>query len=88
MKIKIDQEFKAICQEILNSNLLLEQWSQIESDDYFQTDNFVGGFDSTEQAFCFSYYINDKEYWLQVDLEQIRDIDEGKLSDISIFSAL
>lgn len=88
MKIKIDQEFKTICQEILNLNLSPEEWNEIESDDYFQTDHFIGGFDSTEQAFCFSYYINDKEYWLQVDLEQIRNIDEGKLHNISIFSAL
>lgn len=28
----------------------------IESDDMFQTQNYVGGFDATEMSFCFSYF--------------------------------
>ena len=29
--------------------MTLAEWSEIESDDQFQTENFCGGFDATEQ---------------------------------------
>lgn len=37
-------------------NLDLEQWSLIDSSDQFQTENYSGGFDSTENEFTFSYF--------------------------------
>lgn len=44
----------------------------IESSDMFQTKNFCGGFDAIENEFCFSYYNDDKEFWFQLSLNDIK----------------
>ena len=56
MLIPVDQEFLTICEEILKEGHSLEEWREIESDDMFQYPHYEGGFDATEDAFCFSYH--------------------------------
>ena len=36
------------------------KWAKKESSDEFQTKNYCGGFDATENEFCFSYYNENK----------------------------
>ena len=85
MKLTVDKELLGIFEEILNRNLTLTEWSEIESSDEFQTDNYCGGFDATENEFCFSHYDKDKtEYWLQKSLLEIRDIVNGKTTEFSL----
>lgn len=75
MKMKIDEEFKNICRKILNMNLSINEWEKIESDDMFQTQHYEGGYDATENAFCFSFYDENKtEYWIQISLEEVKKI--------------
>ena len=75
MKIKIDKDLLLIFERIKQKNISVKQWSQIESSDMFQTKYFNGGFDATEEAFCFSYYdINDTEYWFQITLDEIYEV--------------
>jgi hypothetical protein len=65
--------------------MTLAEWSEIESDDQFQTENFCGGFDATEQEFTFSYYDEHKnEYWFQKSLEGIQKILEGEITEFPI----
>lgn len=79
MEIPILKELRIICAEIDNKNLDASQWSEIESDDMFQSGNFVGGFDADEQEFCFSYNSpNDIEYWFQFNLEIAKKISQGQ----------
>lgn len=82
MKHKIDQDLKSVCQQILQENKSIEQWSEIESDDMFQKGNYVGGFDATEEEFCFSVFIDCKEYWFQCSLEDAKGISEGLINEI------
>lgn len=82
MKYLIGDNFKLICQSILDENKSLEEWTEIESDDMFQQGNIIGGFDATEEEFCFSVYINDEEYWFQVPLIDILLILSGDLVQI------
>ena len=78
-EIIITDEFRAICREITTENKNLEEWADIESDDMFQNESFVGGFDATEMEFTFSYYDNEnKEWWFQISLNEINEISEGK----------
>ncbi|MGQ8364978.1 hypothetical protein [Glaciecola sp. 1036] len=78
MVIPIEQELKAICQEIFDKALGLPEWSKIESGDMFQQGNFIGGFDADEQEFCFSYFATNKnEYWFQFSLETAEEISQG-----------
>jgi len=56
MQIPIDDEFLTLCEQILKEGLSLEEWREIESDDMFQSPHYEGGFDATEDAFCFSYF--------------------------------
>lgn len=79
MKIKINEDFLEICQEIKRMDLNLEEWSEIESDDMFQKGAFSGGFDKDEEEFCFSYFAHDqREYWFQVPLSKIIELADGE----------
>ncbi len=83
--IKIDLEYKKICNGIIKRNLSLSEWKEIESSDEFQTENYCGGFDATENEFCFSYYDDEKkEYWFQNSYSEIEQISSGKIKEIEI----
>lgn len=76
--IPITSEFKEICEKIVSENLSETEWSAIENDDMFQSTSFEGGFDATENAFTFSYFTNNKEYWFQLRLEEVKKIYAGQ----------
>ena len=83
MKIYINREILEIFEKIQAEGKTPDEWSEIESDDMFQTKNVVGGYDADEHAFCFSYYDRDRrEYWFQLNLEEIGEILQGKVIDI------
>ena len=85
MKLLVDKELLGIFRYILNRNLTLSEWKKIESDDEFQTEHYCGGFDSTENEFCFSYFGENKtEYWFQKSLTEIDEIKNGKISEFKI----
>jgi len=79
-QLKVNDEFKEICKKILDENKSFSEWEKIESDDMFQSIHFCGGFDGIEQEFSFSYYDpNDKEWWLQLPLEEVQKVYNGEL---------
>jgi hypothetical protein len=72
MKIPVSEELITIFRNILAKNKTVDEWSEIESDDTFQTPSFCGGFDATEKAFCFRYYDKaGEEFWFQLTLDEI-----------------
>ncbi len=73
------EELQGICRSIVSQGRGIEDWREVESDDEFQTENFVGGFDATEDAFCFSYYSPEGEQWFQITLEQVSELASGAL---------
>jgi hypothetical protein len=87
MIIKVEKEFIEICKLIIKEAKSIDEWSLYESDDMFQSEHFCGGFDATENAFCFSYYDNNNEYWFQIDLEEVKKITHGQLININIREA-
>lgn len=73
MKIKMDEELRGIFQDILDQGKNHEDWALLESSDMFQTNHYCGGYDATEEAFCFSYYTEEgKEFWFQLSLEDMK----------------
>jgi hypothetical protein len=87
-KLKIQTEFLEICKMIQDENLDLRNWSLIESSDQFQTINYCGGFDATEEEFCFSYYDENRiEYWFQFPLSDVDKITNGTIKEIEIRKA-
>lgn len=79
-QLNVDEEFILICEEIESENKSDEEWSAIESSDMFQTSRYNGGYDSTEQEFCFSFYdSNEREWWFQLSLPQVRLVTERQL---------
>lgn len=83
MQIQIDTEFLTLCEEILKENHSLEEWREIESDDMFQSPHYEGGFDATEDAFCFSYYDSEGgELWFQLTLSEMMEVVAGELKSI------
>ena len=88
MTIPVPDEFRTLCRKIAAEPRSLVDWASSESDDTFQIENFAGGFDGTENAFCFSYY-NQKgeEFWLQLTLDEVGKISRGELPEISLRGA-
>ncbi len=85
MKLTIDSQLKTICSEIQKQNWTINQWSDHESCDWFQTPNYCGGFDATEEEFCFSFYDkNQKEYWFQFALESVEQIIDGQVNELEM----
>jgi hypothetical protein len=88
IKHKIGTELFSIFQEIINKNLDLDAWGLIESSDQFQTNNYCGGFDSTENEFTFSYFDESKnEFWFQLSLIDIRSSVDRKIIEIYMIRA-
>ena len=80
---KIDEELLKICSEIASINKTVDEWSQIESGDMFQTKHYCGGFEADENSFWFSYYDDDNnEYYLQLTLKDVEDILNEKKNSI------
>ena len=83
MNIPVTEELKNICKAIVETNWTESRWAEHESDDWFQSESFEGGFDADENAFCFSYYDADKnEFWLQFTLADVRKILDGKITSV------
>ena len=82
MKLPINEELKCICKEILDENKTIKEWIEIESCDMFQTENFCGGFEGTDERFSFSYYDGKKEYWFEFLLSDAIEILNGNIKFI------
>ena len=67
MQLPVDQEFRAICKQIIKEARTLAEWAEIESGDMFQSARYCGGFEADEGAFTFSHYDEDgREIWFTV----------------------
>lgn len=83
MKLEITNELKDLCRRIIQERRTENEWAAIESDDMFQTNNYVGGFDATEMAFCFSFYnAVGTEYWFQLTLAEVEQIAVEQVSSV------
>jgi hypothetical protein len=85
MEIPVTEELRTICKAICDAEKDLVAWRLIESDDMFQTANFCGGFDATEDAFCFSYYSSTgSEFWFQFTLGEARQLSDQQKTHITL----
>ena len=88
MNILVTEEFRGICSEIVSERKSDQEWAAVESDDMFQSEHFVGGFDATEQAFCFSYFDpSATEYWFQLTRSEIEEIAAGRRASFDVRAA-
>lgn len=85
MELQIPGELSEILREIVREQRTEAQWAEIESDDMFQSPSFCGGFESLENAFCFSFYNEErKEFWFQLTLDEIQRAVNGELIIIEL----
>lgn len=78
-------ELRGICCKIVARARKVEEWRAVESGDEFQTDHFEGGFDGTEDAFCFSYYAPDGvEHWFQFTIADATEIATGTRCEVQL----
>jgi hypothetical protein len=84
---KFENEFYQICEEIILENKSISQWAAIESDDMFQSGKYEGGFDATGMEFCFSVFVNNVEYWFQLSLDSIQEINKKNITEVQISKA-
>ena len=84
-QLVVDQELRSICESILAEGKSMVEWDRIESDDLIQTAHFKGGYDATEQEFCFSYYDGErKECWFQFSYADAERIAVGELTHLDL----
>lgn len=81
---KFGHDFLRIVEQIIFENKQPQEWAELESSDAFQEGNYVGGFDATEMEFCFSVYLDGKEYWFQLSLEEVHKIQHGQLQETDV----
>ena len=80
-----DEELKRLCREIVASPRSLEEWRETESDDEFQSANYVGGYDADEDAFFFAYYDDSNtQWWLRLTMAEAGQIADGGGSVIDL----
>lgn len=84
MNIKVDEDFRIICLQIIKEDKSIETWAEWESDDMFSAGVYSGGFDATEMEFCFSTIINEEEYWFQLPLSDIFKIIQNEVTEIKV----
>ncbi len=83
MQIQVDEELRNVLQYISKANKTEKEWALVESDDMLQFDHYVGGYDATENAFCFSYYKPDgQECWFQFTLEEVAPLLSGQRTSV------
>jgi hypothetical protein len=83
MHIEVTDELISICFDIVSKKLTLLEWSEIESDDMFQSKSYCGGFDADEKEFCFSSYSEGSpEKWFQFSLSEAERIVSGTVYTI------
>lgn len=87
MQHELTGAFLRICKQIVDESKSLEEWAEIESDDMFQNEDYVGGFDATEMEFCFSVFIDNNEYWFQISLEKVNDILNRTVTHVEVRQA-
>ena len=84
-QLVVNPELRSICESILAERKSAIEWDRVESDDLFQTVHFKGGYDATEQEFCFSYYDGErKEWWFQFSYAEAVRIAAGELTHLDI----
>lgn len=86
--LAIDDELRGIFREIVAQNWSDADWATHEADDWFQTAKYCGGFDATENEFCFS--VNDAdsaEWWFQFPLSTVAAILSGDIKSIECHAA-
>jgi len=85
MILEVTDELRNLCRGIASEGRTASEWAKIQSDDMFQTDNFVGGFERLENAFCFSYYApSGAEFWFQITLQEVVQIAQGELTTVQM----
>lgn len=63
------------------------EWAEIESDDMFQRELYIGGYDADEEAFCLSYFSENSEYWFQVTMAEINEMMNGSIREVELVEA-
>jgi hypothetical protein len=79
MKLEVGSNILEICREIVEEGWSDAEWAKNESGDWFQYNDIVGGYDADEQAFLFSYYDIDEEWWLEFRLSDVPKILCGEI---------
>ncbi len=74
LEIHIDDDLRDICKKIVTENKTIDQWSEIESCDMYQSNIYCGGFDADEEQFLFSYYHKSGEWWFSFSIEEAHKI--------------
>jgi hypothetical protein len=83
MIIKLDDKFRSICQEIIETNKTEEEWAEIEASDMFQDERYCGGFDASSNTFVFGYYADDgKQFSFLLNLKEISEVLSGRMTKV------
>jgi hypothetical protein len=81
MELPVPDDLRSICRQIVAERKTDDEWSEIEADNWFQTDRVDGGYDALERAFTFSYHPADGgELWFQLTLAEAARVATGEMT--------
>lgn len=91
-QLLVDDELKAIAQEIIEQKWTIQEWAAHESGDWFQTENYCGGFEAEDDdngEFAFAKYpATEKEFWFSFTYDSAEDIASGKQTTVIAYDAI
>ena len=79
----VDLDLVEICRAIVAANRTAAEWAEVEADDIFQCGMYSGGYDATEDAFCFSCRCTTGELWFQLSLSEVFEVVQGTRTKVS-----
>ena len=82
MMITVDDELRTICRNLIAESFSESEWADREADDWVQSKHYEGGYDATEEAFCFSQFLGGDEAWFQFTLAEAAAIAAGEMTEL------
>lgn len=91
-QIPVDDELRGIAQEIVDQRWTIQDWAAHESGDWFQTQNYCGGFEADDEntgEFAFAKYpATKREFWLSFPYDAASGIADGTIATVLAYDAI
>lgn len=88
MQLEVTDELRDICRRILNEGSSVEDWESCTGDDYFESENFSGGFDEDGSGNAMFWFTcrqgANAESCFCLTPEDVHDILEGTLASVDL----
>lgn len=90
--LDVDEELVEIAKEIVDQDWSIQDWAAHESGDWFQTENYCGGFEADDEntgEFAFAKFPGTpEEFWFLFPYSSAKGIAEGTITQVQAYDAI